>query len=226
MDILGLLIFMSLLGSFIKLCIDSYKFTEKLYYYIKRIIQMEIKKRKGKQFKPYHPDFEIFYDAVIYLKDEEVYRKIKTLKSNSIDTCIKFINEKLYMEKNYIIDCVLNFILTSNENIPLEQYYFDILRPFMFCYELDFEYTEQKIKNNSLAILDKIKNENWKLNKDTRYELTIWLCHMIMLANSLGKDFLKYQEEIKNLTKENIILKNRLESDNYITKLKKYISRT
>lgn len=225
MDILGLFIFCSLLLSFGRLCIDSYKFTINLYYYIKRIITMEIKKRKANQSNKYHPDFETFYQTVIYLKDEEVYRLIKTLKTNFIPICIKYIDEKLNTEKHYIIDCILNIILTSNQNIPLEQYYFDILRPFMFCYELDFNYTKDKITDASKDLLIKIQNENWTLNKDTRFELNIWLCNMIMLANTLSNNILQYQQDVQKLTKENIILKNRLDSDNYVTKLKKYITR-
>jgi hypothetical protein len=226
MDILGILIFFSLLGSFVRLVYDSYFYTIDKYFYIKRIIQMKIKSRQEKQLKEYHPDFETFYDTVIYLKDEEVYRKIKTLKTKSIQECIKFINEKLSTEKQYIIDCVLNIILTSNNNIQIEEYYYNILRPFMFCYELDLEYTKKKIDTASYDLQNKINSDMWKFTKDTRYELTLWICNMIISKIILSNNLEKYLDENKKLLEENMILKNRLENDNYIQKIKKYISRS
>lgn len=198
MDIVGLIIFFSLVSSFIRLVYDSYFYIIDKYYYIKRIIKMEIKKKQEKQLNEYHPDFEIFYKTVIYLNDEEVYRKIKKLKKDSINICIKFINEKLASEKYYIIDCILNYVLTSNNNIPIENYYYDILRPFMFCYELDLKYTKEKINIASKDLLTRINNNNsWKLNDKTRYELTIWLCYVIIIGISTIKELEEYKEKQK-----------------------------
>jgi hypothetical protein len=167
---------------------------DKLYGKLKYKI---IKKYKNYDMTEYevvdNSYFEDFYKAVLEKDEEKINLTIVNLTDKQCDLLLKYINETLVDYKKYIIDVLINIVVTTvNQTINMSDLYKNIIHHFLFSYELDHKYTKTKLfehkdtKNGIIKILflffskrilqqytnkiNKLENENALLKEHIKYQ--------------------------------------------------------